>query len=398
MKLTHDDDMSSPPSRNTPSVSSSLETDTRLSSDANGRERPVLKTWLLENAPEYRHLDALRQKGWENKAGDVFFEKQRHQADHADEKTIKFFYKMMKNIASEMNQATGALRVHVTWPGKPRLLDFCAAPGGFLESAIRMNARAEATGFSLPPTQGGHEVIMPLGANVAFKYADITMFAGDMGCCYTEDSIPQDHPDAESFVLEPAIERGRRFDLIFCDGQVLRTHARAAYREPWESRRLTATQLAIGLEHVSLGGTMVVLLHKLEAVDTVNLLYTFSRFSSIQLFKPRSAHAKRSSFYMVATNIKSDSPQVREAIEYWKTLWKVLTFGSDEERSNKISEGHMDQQVLVEQFGPDLVRLGKRIWEIQARALEKAPFMQPGQNERIQRPAEGGPSSFSSWQ
>lgn len=62
MKLTHDDDMSSPPSRNTPSVSSSLETDTRLSPDANGRERPVLKTWLLQNAPEYRHLDALRQK------------------------------------------------------------------------------------------------------------------------------------------------------------------------------------------------------------------------------------------------------------------------------------------------------------------------------------------------
>ncbi|KAK4082908.1 uncharacterized protein Triagg1_1798 [Trichoderma aggressivum f. europaeum] len=378
MKLTHDDDMSSPPSTNSPSVSSSTGTDTRLSPDANERERSILKTYLLQNAPEYRHLVALRQKGWENKAGDVFFQKQRQQADHADEKTIKFFYKMMKGIASEMNQATGALRVYARWPGKPRMLDFCAAPGGFLESALKTNARAEATGFSLPPTQGGHEVIMRLGPNVAFKYADITMFAGDMG--YT-DIPPQDHPDAESFVLEPTIERERRFDLIFCDGQVLRTHARAAYREPWESRRLTATQLAIGLEHVSLGGTMVVLLHKLEAVDTVNLLYTFSRFSSIQLFKPRSAHAKRSSFYMVATNIKSDSPYVMEAIEYWKTLWRVLTFGSDEERSNKISEGHMDQQALVEQFGPDLVRLGKRIWEIQARALEKAPFMQAGQNE-----------------
>ncbi|KAL7915300.1 hypothetical protein GGI35DRAFT_474980 [Trichoderma velutinum] len=377
MKPTHDDDMSSPPSTNTPSVSSSLETDTRLSPDANGRERSILKTYLLQNAPEYRHLDALRQKGWENKAGDVFFEKQRQQADHADEKTVKFFYKMMKNIASEMNQVTGALRVYVRRPGKPRVLDFCTAPGGFLESAMKMNARAEATGFSLPPTQGGHEVIMPLGPNVEFKYADVTMFAGDMG--YTD--IPQDHPDAESFVLVPSIDREQRFDLIFCDGQVLRTHARAAYREPWESRRLTATQLAIGLEHVSLGGTMVVLLHKLEAVDTVNLLYTFSRFSSIQLFKPKSAHAKRSSFYMVATNINGSSPHAREAVEYWKTLWRVLTFGSDEERSKKISEGHMDQQVLVDQFGPDLVRLGKRVWEIQARALEKAPFMQAGQNE-----------------
>ncbi|KAL7945319.1 hypothetical protein V8C42DRAFT_322792 [Trichoderma barbatum] len=370
--------MSSPPSRDTPSVPSSPGTDTRLSPDASGRLCSVLKTYLLQNAPEYRRLDALRQKGWENKAGDEFFQKQRQRADNADGQTVKFFYKMMKNIASEMNQATGALRVYVTWPGKPRMLDFCTAPGGFLESAMRMNPGAEAMGFSLPPTQGGHEVIMPLGSNVTFRYADITMFAGDMG--YTD--IPDDHPDAESFVLVPSIDREQRFHLVFCDGQVLRTHARAAYREQWEARRLTATQLAIGLEHVSLGGTMVVLLHKLEAVDTVSLVYTFSKFSSIKLFKPRSAHAKRSSFYMVATNIQSTSPHAKEAVDYWKQLWKVLTFGPDEEDKKKIlSEGHMDDQVLVEQFGPDLVRLGKGIWEIQARALEKAPFMQAGQNE-----------------
>ncbi|KAL7934064.1 hypothetical protein V8C35DRAFT_45588 [Trichoderma chlorosporum] len=362
--------MSSPPSRDTPSVPSPP----RLSPDASGQQGSVLKPYLLENAPEYRRLDALRQKGWEMKAGDVFFQKQRQRADNPDGNTVRFFYKMMKGIASEMNQATGALRVYVTRPGKPRMLDFCTAPGGFLESAMRANPGAEAMAFSLPPTQGGHEVIMPLGSAVTFKYADITMFAGDMG--YTD--IPGDHPDAASFVLEPSIDHERRFHLIFCDGQVLRTHVRAAYLEQWEARRLTATQLAIGLEHVSLGGTMVVLLHKLEAVDTVSLVYTFSRFSSIKLFKPRSAHAKRSSFYMVATDVQSNSPRAREAIEYWKQLWRVLTFGSDEERRQKLSEGHTDERELVEQFGPDLVRLGKGIWEIQARALEKAPFMQAG--------------------
>lgn len=307
----------------------------------------------------------------------MFFEKQRQRADHPDGNTVRFFYKMMKGIASEMNQATGALRVHVKRPGKARILDFCTAPGGFLESAMRINSGAEAMGFSLPPTQGGHEVIMPLSSNVTFKYADITMFAGDMG--YTD--IPRDNPEAESFVLAPSMDGEQRFHLIFCDGQVLRTHVRAAYREQWEARRLTATQLAIGLEHVSLGGTMVVLLHKLDAVDTVSLVYTFSRFSSIQLFKPGKAHAKRSSFYMIATNIQSKSPHARGAIESWKDMWRVMTFGSDEERKKKISEGYMDEQVLVEQFGPDLVRLGKGIWEIQARALEKAPFMQAGQDE-----------------
>lgn len=56
------DDMSSPPTRDTPSVSSLPETDTRLCPDASRQSGPVLKTYLLQNAPEYRHLDALRQK------------------------------------------------------------------------------------------------------------------------------------------------------------------------------------------------------------------------------------------------------------------------------------------------------------------------------------------------
>ncbi|KAL7823695.1 hypothetical protein V8C26DRAFT_418040 [Trichoderma gracile] len=366
--------MSQEPSAHTPSVPSAPGADTRVCPDASERPGRVLKAYLLQNAPEYRVLDALRQK---NKAGDAFFAKQRQQADHADEKTVRFFYKMMKGIASEMNRATGALRIHVKWPDRVRILDFCAAPGGFLETAMAMNPGAEAMGFSLPPTQGGHEIIMPLGPAVMFKYADVTMFAGDMGLT----DIPGDHPEAGSFDLVPNIPGERRFHLVFCDGQVLRTHVRAAYREQSEARRLTATQLAVGLEHVSLGGTMVVLLHKLDAVDTVSLVHTFSRFSTIQLCKPDRAHAKRCSFYMVATSIQSTSPLAQEAVESWKQTWRVMTFGSEEERVNKVREGHMEEeQVLVEQFGPQLVRLGREIWDIQARALEKAPFMRAGQD------------------
>ncbi|PON26754.1 hypothetical protein TGAM01_v204255 [Trichoderma gamsii] len=370
--------MSSPPTSDSPSVPNSPGSDTRLCPDASRQPGPsVLKAYLLQNAPEYQRLDALRQKGWENKAGDVFFQQQRQRADHPDQRTITFFYKMMKGIAKEMHSTTGgALRVHARRPDRPQILDFCTAPGGFLESAIKINSGARATAFSLPPTQGGHEIIMPLDSSVAFKYADVTMFAGDMG--YT-DAVPAENPDAASFVLERSVGPEQRFHLVFCDGQVLRTHVRAAYRERWEARRLTATQLAIGLEHVSLGGTMVVLLHKLDAPDTASLLHTFSRFSTIQLFKPKKAHAKRSSFYMVARDIQNDSPQAREAIDAWKLMWKTLTFAPDEDRW-KAADGHMDEQELVEQFGPDLVRLGRSIWEIQAEALEKAPFMQAGQN------------------
>src|SRR2546423_6558730 len=75
-------------------------------------------------------------------------------------------------------------------------------------------------------------------------------------------------PDARS-LLPQQFDPGQLFDLVLCDGQVLRTHVRAPYREMREARRLAVTQLAIGLEHLRIGGTMVVLLHKVEATDTV---------------------------------------------------------------------------------------------------------------------------------
>jgi hypothetical protein len=135
---------------------------------------------------------------------------------------------------------------------------------------------------------------------VALEFLDITMLAADMGAVV----IPADHPDANN-MLPRRFDPFQLFNLVLCDGQVLRTHTRAAYREKREARRLTTTQLAISLEHVKFGGSMIVLLHKVEAVDTVSLLYMFSKFSSAKLFKPTKHHAKRSSFYMITTDIQS---------------------------------------------------------------------------------------------
>jgi 23S rRNA U2552 (ribose-2'-O)-methylase RlmE/FtsJ len=133
--------------------------------------------------------------------------------------------------------------------------------------------------------------------------------------CVTD--IPVEHPDANN-MLPQRFDPCQLFDLILCDGQVLRTHIRAAYREMKEACRLTVTQLAIGLEHVKSGGSMIVLLHKVEAMNTVSLLYTFSRFSSVKLFKPKKHHAKRSSFYMIATNIQSQHCEAVLAVANWK--------------------------------------------------------------------------------
>lgn len=208
----------------------------------------------------------------------------------------------MKTIAYDMHQVTGVFYIKDRCRDGCSILDMCMAPGGFLEIALSYNPEAQALAFSLPKINGGHSVLLPKRSNVTLKFLDVTMLAEDMGL----SSVPHEHPDAENF-LPSQFDPRESFDLIICDGQVLRNHDRADYRERTEASRLCLTQLTIGLNHLKPGGTMIVLLHKIEAVATVQLLHTFDKFASVQLFKHTKFHAKRSSFYMLATNIRADS-------------------------------------------------------------------------------------------
>ncbi|RYP36088.1 hypothetical protein DL768_010952 [Monosporascus sp. mg162] len=348
----------------------------------------IVKQYLLERVPEFRKLTELQQKGWENPDGDKFFENQRRKADQADEATALYFYKLMKRIGQDMHLHTRAFRIARTTKATykfdkaalpSRILDMCAAPGGFLETALEQNPEAHAVAFSLPVSEGGHKMLLQPENNpkVTLKFMDITMLAADMGMPYT----PADHPDAANFVLSRQFDSPDKqealFDLVLCDGQVLRTQPRATYRDTREAGRLRSTQLALGLEHLRPGGTMVILLHKLEAWDILSLLYCFSRFATVRTFKPRTGHATRSSFYMVATDIRSQGPEAQAAIVRWKALWRVATFGSDEEyvAALRESDGGSRVEDVLEEFGTGYVRLGRAVWDIQAKALEKAPFI-----------------------
>ncbi|TKA62865.1 hypothetical protein B0A55_12430 [Friedmanniomyces simplex] len=290
-------------------------------------------------------------EGWANPAGDEFFRLQRQTADQAREntETAGAFYRMMRNIAQDLHWANGVFDVLTSSAEKPTILDLCMAPGGFLETAMRHDSRSRATAFSLATAQGGHEIFLSQNPKVKVKLMDITMLAADMGVT----SIPDTHPDRANF-LPRELPPGELVDLVICDGQVLRTHARAEYREGREATRLMLTQLALGLEHLTPGGAMVGLLHKFEAWNTVCLLGKFDQFASIKLFKHAKCHAKRSSLYMIATQVDTRCQQ------------------ADFKEAIRASEA--DVQSILTEFGARLTEIGRPIFDIQAKALEKASF------------------------
>lgn len=316
-------------------------------------------------------------QGWKSLEGDEFFEKQRRRADENSEQTVRRLNNLMEDIAKEMQCFTRAFTIQSD-KNPQRVLDLCMAPGTYLAKALERNPTAHAVAFTLPPSQGGLVPIVSESETVKIHLLDLTMLAADMGV--KPDEIPASHPDAASFFHSKHLEDGRNFDLVLCDGAIRRTHERAEYRfHHREARRLLLTQLALGLEHLRPGGTMIVLLHKLEGINTIRLIRGLKKFATVVLFKPKSGHAKRSSFYMIASAIRSADDEAVKAVWEWKREWKVATLGTDEEWREEYSVaagfGGLGIEGVLEEFGPTLVKLGQKLWRTQADALEGASFM-----------------------
>jgi hypothetical protein len=107
----------------------------------------------------------------------------------------------------------------------------------------------------------------------------------------------------------------------------------------------------------------------------MKLLYTSSRFSDIQLFKSKRYHAEKSSFYLVAKNIRPKSEEAVQAINTFRRSWCCATFITDQsEVENDKLEGDDIVSVLAE-FGPAFIELARPIWAIQAAALGEARWM-----------------------
>lgn len=201
------------------------------------------------------------------------------------------------------------------------------------------------------PKSGGYEV---MAKNICQNiiYEDITMYLMRMAL---QDSIPTAHPDSRSFEL-CQLFLDNRYDIAICGAAVGRYHPRESYRSDCESQRLMVSQLVFAMHRLKPGGSIVLLLHRIESWDTVCILHAFNEFSDIQLYKHRKAHAIKSSFYLVAKRVNMEHHTARGSMGYWKSLWRYLTFEHFKEiplgRWSLYESDDVFVQNLRDNFGP----------------------------------------------
>jgi 23S rRNA U2552 (ribose-2'-O)-methylase RlmE/FtsJ len=289
---------------------------------------------------------------------------------------MRRFFHMTCEIGEEMDRETSVITLTATDSDTPpRVLDIGMAPGGFTKTMLRSHRDVKIRGIILPLELGGLEVMLPrwkTDSKIFLEFLDVTMLAEEMG--RSIKSIPTKHTDVARFSSKRPYQ-GEIFDLVFCGATAQRAHARADYRESSERLQLVTSQLILALQRLRDHGSLVLVLHKPEAFNTADVIRTFTRFSSVSLFKPGKKHAIRSSFYMVATKVETQSKEMQASIVKWKKQWENVTFQSDDALStcSRVSEDQACE--MLAEFGPQLISLATSVRKIQADALRSAPFI-----------------------
>lgn len=281
---------------------------------------------------------------------------------------------MMRNIGAELNAASdGALELRNS---NPWVLDLCMAPGGYTAAVLDRNRDASVCALTLPQHLGGHRIIHPKDTGLQVMFEDITMLYKEFGLT----DIPQDHPNLLKF-SDKRWWYGKEFDLIFCDGQALRTHEPniGVYGRQVEALRLNVSQLILAMQRMKRGGTLIMLLHHMDSYETIKILRVFDEIARIQLFKPLLSHMNRSSFYLIAKNVEPGHLEAVVAVNEWKKVWKDLTFPVLDEDGQALppkiaSEPEVVGEVsdLLDTLGERIIELGEPIWQIQKEALATA--------------------------
>ncbi len=136
------------------------------------RPTTLVQEYLMEHLQTYRGL---------SEEGDAFFQ-QRNRADNVGSKGKKKLFRLMHTIGLELHKATSAHCIDCVHSPHPRILDLCVVSGSFTLVALSRNPSALVRAISLPPAQGGHDIMLRKpwpdtdpNAQIFVDFRDITM-------------------------------------------------------------------------------------------------------------------------------------------------------------------------------------------------------------------------------
>jgi hypothetical protein len=313
---------------------------------------------------EFQAYNTLQ--GWQDPQVDKFFDKLRNKSDHPNKKKRNDFYEQNKKVGKQLVKI-GAFSVLRNGEAQCQALNLCMAPGGYTWSILRDNPSVQIRGITLPPEIGGHPMLLPEDPRVNVKFMDITMMASELA--NSGAPIDQRHPECEKFNVQVPYE-DLKFQIVLCDGQTLRTHERGACRQELEPLRLTVSQLIFGMRRIHAGGTFIILLHRVDSWNSIEMLQTFERFSSIQLFKPKWIWEQRSSFYLIARDVQPSHPAAIDAVKKWRDDWWQATFGGESGTGEDLKVDESDISSVITTMSTSLRDMIRPIWEIQLIAMK----------------------------
>ncbi|KAJ5491105.1 hypothetical protein N7539_002672 [Penicillium diatomitis] len=322
---------------------------------ATNEDYDVIRNYLSPRSSIFQDLIETQDKVKNDPAADEHFKRLKESIMKVSQDKQLGFFKMGARICSEMQQKEDIIpRPQRTVQLKA--FDICMAPGAFSHVILNVNRFAEIRALTLPKQDGGHELLLPnWQTDRRFKvhFLDVTMLPAAMGF---PDLIPTDHPQAVKFSNEFHY-KNETFDIVFCDGAVLHTHDRGQ-ETPGEAVRLSSAQLVLGLQNLKSAGTF--------------------KFARVSLFKPTVSHRNRSSFYLIAKNVETTSPEAKKFLRSHRLKWLRKTVESFDLKMPDIEpqEEEEPMESIISAIGDELIRLAEPLWKIQILAMKQL-FLKP---------------------
>nr|VWP02183.1 3-phosphoshikimate 1-carboxyvinyltransferase (EC (5-enolpyruvylshikimate-3-phosphate synthase) (EPSP synthase) (EPSPS) [Ganoderma boninense] len=368
--------------------------------DENAAALTILKA---RHVPELAELHELRRKGWRDAGLDGHFQTQRKVADQSTHASEVFWFEMMKKGMKEIDDAVSVLPSqgtpfefldiwsvsllllqssisdHLSTSSRPPMVSSCC-PGGFSSFTLNKKRLTKGVGLSLPASSGGHSFMLENYLRPRYQLIEKDILEYNLapnvpGTPFLTDMLP----DA---LLE-------RFQLVFIDGHALRTYASLPVQGKLDDAReahvvyrdsLHIAHLIIALECVRPGGTISTRLSHPEAFPASHILYFLDQLSDeLAVYKPRTMHTYRGTFYVVAKGVCRRTPALTELKARYLTglqqLWSALRWGGPSGRGRRMSSDDLDFIVSTEEilgrYLDRLIELGRPVWRTQAQGLHR---------------------------